>query len=93
MHVSNKQLCTATNKARKRNTTDYATVGNTYTVLRNGLGLPQQSHINPKERNKEKKTSLVASWAGPLVPGESNLKSARTALVRHNEPLSPTQST
>ena len=35
----------------------------------------------------------MASWAGPLVPGESNLKSARTALVRHNEPLSQTPRT
>ena len=43
----------------------------TYTVLRIGLGLPQQTHINPKLKEKGKGASLVASWAGPLAWAES----------------------
>ena len=70
MMYSNKQ-----SKEKKYPTT--RTLGHTYTVLRIGLGLPQQTHINPKERNKERRASLVVSWAGPLVPGERNLKSPR----------------
>ena len=47
----------------------------------------------PKGKKKEKGTSLVASWAGPLAWAERSLTSARTALVRHNEPLSQTPPT
>ena len=40
------------NNARKRNTTEYATVGNTYTVLINGLGASPQS-VTHKPKGKE----------------------------------------
>ena len=48
------------NNARKSNTTEYATIGNTYTVLISGLGASPQA-VTHKPKGKEMGTSLVAS--------------------------------
>ena len=55
-----RQLFTATNNARKRNTTEYATVGSTYTVLIIGLGASPQA-VTHKPKGKEIKNFPVAS--------------------------------
>ena len=86
--------------ARKRNTTEYATVGSTYTVLISGLGASPQA-VTHQPKGKEMGSSLVASsrpgrsfWPSRGKMGarshtvvvDDHRSMNKTRLVRHEGP-------